>query len=259
LPARLGIYKNDPGTAAVIPLRGIEMKNQSAKTSLVVDARVAGFLYLIIAICGIFSMMYVPSKILVPGNAAATAANILASESLFRIGIVSDAVVFLSEIALIAILYALLKPVNETLSLVAALFRLAMAVIQGVNLLFNLAMRARIWSSCLGVAFCPSSPCAWLPAFQVGIRSQDTRGFAGNQFIRLPDGESRHYPFSQSRNNGFDDILDLFLAWNNRRIVACVLASVQRREHPQGGWPFSCSFLIVPNIGFASNDKWRRE
>jgi hypothetical protein len=135
----LGIYKNDPGTAAVIPLRGIEMKNQSAKTSLVVDARVAGFLYLIIAICGIFSMMYVPSKILVPGNAAATAANILASESLFRIGIVSDAVVFLSEIALIAILYALLKPVNETLSLVAALFRLAMAVIQGVNLLFNLA------------------------------------------------------------------------------------------------------------------------
>ncbi len=98
-------------------------------------ARVAGLLYLIIAIAGPFSFFYVRSSIIVPGDATATANNIMASEWLFRMGIVSDSVVFLSEIVLIALLYVLLKPVSRTLSLVAVFARLAMAVLQGINLL----------------------------------------------------------------------------------------------------------------------------
>lgn len=72
-----------------------------------------------------------------PGDATATVNNMISSESLYRIGIVSDSVVFLSEIALVVLLYLLLKPVSRTLSLVAALARQAMAVMQGINLLNN--------------------------------------------------------------------------------------------------------------------------
>jgi hypothetical protein len=98
-------------------------------------ARLAGLLYLIIAIAAPFSFFYVRATIIVPGDATATASNIMASEWLFRLGIVSDSVVFLSEIVLVVLLYVLLKPVSKTFSLVAAFARLAMTVMQGINLL----------------------------------------------------------------------------------------------------------------------------
>ncbi|UCC88366.1 MAG: DUF4386 domain-containing protein [Anaerolineales bacterium] len=102
-------------------------------------ARIAGVLILITAVLAIFSMVYVPSTLIVPGDAAATANNIMASEGLFRIGIASDAVIFLIEIGLVVLFYVLLKPVNKTLSLVAAFARLAMTIIQGINLLNKFA------------------------------------------------------------------------------------------------------------------------
>ena len=101
-------------------------------------ARILGLLYLVIAVVAPFGMLYIPSNLVVPGDAATTANNIIASESLFRIGLVSDSVVFLVEIVLVALLYVLFRPINRTLSLVAAFSRLAMTVVQGVNLLNHL-------------------------------------------------------------------------------------------------------------------------
>ena len=98
-------------------------------------AKFAAVLYLIITVLAPFSMSYVPSALIVPGDGAATSSNILTSEALFRAGIASDAIVFLTEIALTAALYALLKPVSKTISLTAAFSRLAMTIIQGMNLL----------------------------------------------------------------------------------------------------------------------------
>ena len=98
-------------------------------------ARIAGILTLLIVVFAPFSMIYVPTTLVVPGDATATANHIMASEGLFRLGMVSDSIVFLIEIALTVLLYILLKPVNKTLSLVAAFSRLAMTVIQGINLL----------------------------------------------------------------------------------------------------------------------------
>jgi hypothetical protein len=86
------------------------------------------------AIVAPFGMMYVPSTLVVPGDATATANNIVASEGLIRLGIASNAVVFLIEIVLVVMLYVLLKPVSKTFSLVAAFARLAMTTIQGINL-----------------------------------------------------------------------------------------------------------------------------
>jgi hypothetical protein len=113
------------------------MTTREKMNSLKKTARISGILILIISPFAIFSIMYVPSNLIVPGAALATANNIMDSEGLFRLGIVSDSVVFLLEIVIVVMLYVLLKPVNKTLSLVAAFSRLAMAVIQGINLLNN--------------------------------------------------------------------------------------------------------------------------
>ncbi|MFT6878262.1 MAG: hypothetical protein ACJAZF_004393 [Granulosicoccus sp.] len=103
--------------------------------SIKVYARFAGLFYLLIAISGGFSIGYVPSVIVAPGDASATAQNIADNLGLFRLGIAADILVFMFEVALTVLLYRLFKPVNPTLSLVAAFCRLAMSVVMGLNLL----------------------------------------------------------------------------------------------------------------------------
>ena len=99
-------------------------------------ARMAGVLYLIIIVFAGFSQGYVRSTLIVPGDAATTANNIMASESLFRIGFVSDLIAFLSDLVVAVLLYVLLRPVSKTLSLIAASLRLvAHPAIASLNLL----------------------------------------------------------------------------------------------------------------------------
>ena len=98
-------------------------------------AKIAGGLYLVIAVLAGFVHFYVPDKLIVSGDAGTTASNIMASQGLFRISMGAELVILLSEIVLTILLYLLLKPVNKTLSLVAAVSRLAMTTIHGVNLL----------------------------------------------------------------------------------------------------------------------------
>jgi len=94
---------------------------------------------LIIILAG-FSQGYVRSGLIVPGDAPATAANILASEGLFRIGFATDLTAFMMDAVVAILLYVLLRPVNKTLSLIAASFRLlAHPAIASLNLLNHLA------------------------------------------------------------------------------------------------------------------------
>jgi len=102
-------------------------------------ARMAGVLYLALAVLGPFSIMYVPSQILVPGDGAASMAHLLERQGLFRAGMVVDALVVLVEIVLTALLYRLFEPVHRTLSTMAAFARLAMTVLQGANIGLSLA------------------------------------------------------------------------------------------------------------------------
>ena len=113
------------------------MTTKEKASSLKKTARIAGVLILVMSPFALFSMQYVPSNLIVPGDATTTANNIVSSEGLFRLGIVGDSVVFLIEIVLVVMLYILLKPVSKTLSLVAAFFRLAMTIVQGINLIYN--------------------------------------------------------------------------------------------------------------------------
>jgi hypothetical protein len=99
-------------------------------------ARFAGVLYLIIAVAAVIAHMVVPEQFIVAGDAAATAANIAADPATFRLGTVgSELIILLSELVLAVVLYVLLKPVSKTLSLIAAVSRLVMTTIHGLNLL----------------------------------------------------------------------------------------------------------------------------
>lgn len=97
-------------------------------------ARIAGFGYLIIFISGIFANFFVLQSLIVPGDAAATANNILANDSLFRIGISSFIIMVIFDVVLAWAFYVLLKPVNKSLSLLAAWLRLVNGTIFGIAL-----------------------------------------------------------------------------------------------------------------------------
>ncbi len=112
------------------------MKTKVNELSPSAYARIAGVLYLIITVAAIFAHFVIPEQFIVPGDAAATTANITSSESLFRVGTIGmELIILLSEIVLSVVLYILFKPVNKTLSLLAAVSRIAMTTIHGLNLL----------------------------------------------------------------------------------------------------------------------------
>src|SRR5689334_10641261 len=96
-------------------------------------ARVAGLLYLIVMVLAMFAEAFVRGPLIVSGDAAATAHNILASEQLYRLGVGADIVVFVCDAALAALFYVLLRPVSASLAVVAAFFRLAYTAIVAVN------------------------------------------------------------------------------------------------------------------------------
>ncbi len=100
-------------------------------------AKIAGALYLLIAVLSGFVHFYVPGALIVRGDATTTATNIMASAGIFRLSIGSELIILLSEVVLSVLLYILLRPVNSTLSLVAAVSRLAMTTIHGINVLNN--------------------------------------------------------------------------------------------------------------------------
>ena len=118
-------------------------------------ARIAGALYLTIAVAGSFSIGYLPSVIIAPGDAAATAEHLLNTQSLFRLGILADVIVLLAEIALTAMLYVMFRSVSRTLSLVAAFARLGMIVVMGINLLINLVPLLLLTGGGTAVAIAP--------------------------------------------------------------------------------------------------------
>lgn len=76
-------------------------------------ARIAGLLYLGVVLTGIFTLMYVPSKLIVADNASLTYQNITSSETLFRLGIIGGLLCYTFFLFLPLVLYKLLKSVNE--------------------------------------------------------------------------------------------------------------------------------------------------
>ena len=108
--------------------------NPTNTVSLRQIARIAGVLYIIIIVCGMFGGL-TRESLLVTGDPAATVENVTASEGLFRMTILADLVMVLADVAIGVAFFYLLKPVNQGLSLLSAGFRLAQAAALGINLL----------------------------------------------------------------------------------------------------------------------------
>jgi len=100
-------------------------------------AIVAGVAFLIMFIAAIIAEFFSRQGLVVPGDAATTASNILANEILFRTGIFSYLVILVLDVVLAWAFYVFLKPVNKDLSLLAAWFRLVYTAVFGIAL-YNL-------------------------------------------------------------------------------------------------------------------------
>ena len=115
------------------------MTTRAEATSIQTYARVAGVLFLISMVAGFFGELYIPSRIVVSGDATATANNVIASSSLFRLGFASYLVEAVCDIALTWVFYVLLRPAHRNLALLAALFGLVSTATFATTELFYFA------------------------------------------------------------------------------------------------------------------------
>jgi uncharacterized protein DUF4386 len=101
-------------------------------------ARVTGIVYLLYFLTAVLGEFFIRG-IVVTGDAAATANNILAHQALFRLALATGLIATAFYIAVTALLYELFKPVNRSLSLLAAFFSLVGCAIQAFGSVFQLA------------------------------------------------------------------------------------------------------------------------
>jgi hypothetical protein len=97
-------------------------------------ARIAGLLYLVVVLTGIFSLMYVPKQLIVWKDAAITFQNITANETLFRLGIVSSLVCYVFFLLLPLALYKLLKSVDENYAKLMVILAIVSVPISTLNM-----------------------------------------------------------------------------------------------------------------------------
>jgi len=117
----------------------VVMTERTKESSLRSLARIAGSLYLITILTGIFSAGYVSGSLVVNGDAAATAANILAHPGLLQLGFAVYLIEMACQVAITALFYNLLKPAGRNVSLVAAFLGLTGCVIKTFSRLFFIA------------------------------------------------------------------------------------------------------------------------
>lgn len=115
------------------------MTQQDARMSPQLYARICGVLYLYIFVASSFAELFVRARLVVSGDAAATAANILSHEPLFRLGFTGELLHLSFDVAIAMLLYALLRPVDRNIALLAAFMRLACDVILAMASLSHFA------------------------------------------------------------------------------------------------------------------------
>jgi hypothetical protein len=116
------------------------MANHSVENFPQRYARVGGALYLAIIVLGAFAEGFVTNKLVVSGDAAGTAHNILAAPDLWRLGVAADFIVVLCAVPLLWIEYLLLRPVNKELVLLSVYFNLVSLAVEAISKLFLLVV-----------------------------------------------------------------------------------------------------------------------
>jgi hypothetical protein len=109
-----------------------------AETSPLFKARMAGFFWLMTILTGMFAFL-IGGRFVVAGDAATTAANIMAHESLYRLAFAANLIATACYITVTLFIYVLLKPVNRNVSLLAAFFSLVGCAFGAMSCLLFLA------------------------------------------------------------------------------------------------------------------------
>jgi len=115
------------------------MMGRIAETSPRFEARITGAIYLFTILTGIFAQGFVSGSLVVDGDAAATATNILTHRGLFQLGFAVYLIEMACQIAMTALFYDLLKPAGRSVSLVAAFLGLTGCTIKTLSRLFFIA------------------------------------------------------------------------------------------------------------------------
>jgi hypothetical protein len=115
------------------------MKARTRETSPQVYARVAALLYLVVIVAGIIAQMVIGGKLIVDGDAATTANNILTHKDLFQLGFTVYLIEMTCQIAYTVLFYFLLKPVNRSIALLALVFSLVGCTIKTLSRLFYIS------------------------------------------------------------------------------------------------------------------------
>ena len=102
-------------------------------------ARIAGAVYLSMVFTAPFTLLYIPNKLIVRGDATATANNILAHQTMFRLAILGDLVTAVIFICLGIALYRLLSGVNKTWTMMMLAFVVVSSTVGFLDTLNNIA------------------------------------------------------------------------------------------------------------------------
>jgi len=113
--------------------------DQVAETSPRLKARITGVFYLLTILTGIFAQGFVSGRLVIDGDAAATATNILTHRGLFQLGFAVYLIEMACQIAMTALFYDLLKPAGRSVSLLAAFLGFAGCVIKTFSRVFFIA------------------------------------------------------------------------------------------------------------------------
>jgi len=131
------------------------MAVRSFETAPLGYARLGGALYLVIILGGAFAEGFITNKLIVGGDAAATAHHILASPMLWQVGVAGNVLVVLCAVPLMWIEYLLLRPVSKSLVLLAVFFNLVSLAVEAVSKVFLLLVLPTLQSAQYEQAFGP--------------------------------------------------------------------------------------------------------
>ena len=198
-------------------------------------ARTAGVLLLITIVAGGFGELYIPSRLIVSADAAATANNIRESAWLFRLGFAGYLLEAVCDVALALIFYLLLKPAGRDLALLAVFFRLVSTAVFGATELFYFAPLLILGGAGYLKTFSPDQ------SNSLALLSLKLYGHGGGIFMVLYGVPSILFGYLIFRSGYFPRVLGVFLVVGGFGFVVRSFALVLAPAFPS-------SFLPLPMV-----------